>query len=193
MFAVSVLIHILYWLALATWFGSAVFVVVAAPIVFRTIRDQDPTLPMVLSVNLEGQHSDLLAGSIVSNLLSALTRLAYLCAAVLAVTLLGEWVLVARGNLPWGLPLVRTALFLAALGLVLYDARVVRPKVEEARRTYVDNADEPDVANPAKDRFDHFGREALMVLQFLLFVLLGLVLFSGIGLAQRTSLFIGIN
>ena len=193
MFALSVLIHILYWLALATWFGSAVFVVVAAPIIFRTVRDEDPTLPMVLSVNLEGRHSDLLAGGIVSNLLSALTRLAYLCAAVLALTLLAEWVMVVREGLNWPLPLVRTTLFLAALGLAVYDGRVVRPKVEEARRTYVDNADEPDIANPAKDRFDHFGREAVMVLQFLLFVLLGLVLFSGIGLAQGGGVLIGIN
>ena len=191
--ALSVLIHILYWLALATWFGSAVFVVVAAPIVFRSVRDQDPTLPMVLSVNLEGQHSDLLAGGIVSNLLAALTRLEYLCAGGMALAFVGEWLLVSRGGYNWALPLVRTALYLAALGLVLYDGRVVRPKLEEARQTYIDNADEPDVANPAKDRFDHFGREAVMVLQFLLFVLLGLVLFSGIGLAQRGSIVLGLN
>ena len=193
MTALSVLIHILYWLGLATWFGSAVFVVVAAPIVFRTVREGDPTLPTVLSVNLEGQHSDLLAGGIVSNLLSALTRLAYACAAIMALGLAVEWVLVANGGVNWTLPLLRTALFIAAVGLAVYDGRVVRPKVEQARQDYVDNADDPDLANPAKDRFDHFGREAVLVLQLLLFVLLGLVLFSGIGLAQRGAQIITFN
>ena len=193
MLSLSVLIHIIYWLSLATWFGATVFVVVAAPIIFRTIRETDPTLPMVLSVNLEGQHSDLLAGGIVSNLLAALTRLAYLCAGGMALAFVGEWVLVARGGYNWALPLVRTALYLAAIGLLLYDGRLVRPKVEEARRTYVDHADEPEVANPAKDRFDQFGREAVMVLQFLLFVLVGLVLFSGIGVATRSSMMFNVN
>ena len=43
----------MYWVALATWFGSAAFVAVAAPIIFRVIRESDPTLPGVLSVNLD--------------------------------------------------------------------------------------------------------------------------------------------
>jgi hypothetical protein len=178
------LVSILYWLSLSTWFGAAVFVAVAAPSIIRTVRENDPLLPTVLSVNLEGQHGTLLAGSIVNNLLSSLSRLAYLCAGGLLLALVGEWVLVAREGRDWVLPLVRSALFVAAVALVVYDGRVVRPKVLEARRTYIDNADEPDVANPARERFEHFGRESVTVLQYLIFVLLGLVLFSGIGLAR---------
>ena len=182
-----VIISILYWLSLATWFGSCVFVLVAAPSILRTVRENDPLLPTVLSVNLEGQHGTLLAGSIVNNLLASLTRVAYLCAAVLLIAFIGEWVLVVREGRDWVLPLVRSALYLAAVVLVAYDARIVRPKVEEARRTYIENADDPDIANPALDRFDQHGRESVWVLQGLIFVLLGLVLFSGVGLARGTA------
>ena len=183
----TALVAILYWLSLATWFGSAVFVAIAAPRIIRTVRESDPILPSVLSVNLEGQHGTLLAGGIVSNLLAALTRVAYLCAGGLLIALAVEWVLVARaaGGLDrLVLPLVRSALFVAAVALAVYDGRVVRPKVEEARRTYIDNADEPDVANPARERFEQFGRESVTVLQFQIFLLLGLVLFSGVGIAR---------
>ncbi len=179
-----VLISILYWLSLATWFGSAVFVAISAPIVFRTVRENDPLLPTVLSVNLEGQHGTLLAGSIVNNLLGALSRLAYFCAGGLLLAFIGEWVIVLREGRDWILPMLRSALYLSAVALAVYDARFVRPKVDEARRTYIENADEPDVANAARDRFEQHGRESVTVLQLLIFVLLGLVLFSGIGLAR---------
>ena len=56
------LVQIVYWLALATWFGGVLFVAIAAPAVFRTVRENNPVLPHVLSVNLEGQHGTLLAG-----------------------------------------------------------------------------------------------------------------------------------
>lgn len=178
------LISILYWLSLATWFGSAVFLAVAAPTILRTVREHDPLLPTVLSVNLERQHGTLLAGDIIRTLLISLTRLAYLCAAGLLIALIGEWVVVGRGGRDWVLPLVRSSLFIAAAVLMIYDARFVRPRIEEARRTFVDHADEPDVANPALDRFDRYGRESVTVLQLLIFVLLGLVVFSAIGLAR---------
>lgn len=181
------LLAILHWLCLATWFGSAVFLALAAPMIFRTVRENDPLLPMVLSVNLEGQHGTLLAGSIVRNLLVSLTRISYLCAGGLLVALVTEWIIVARESRDWVLPLVRSALYLAAVVLVVYDARYVRPRLEEARQTYIDNADTPEVANPARDLFEQHGRESVTILQLLIFVLLGLVLFSGIGLARGMS------
>ena len=182
--ALAALVHIFYWLSLAMWFGGSVFVAVAAPVIFRVVREGDPTLPTVLSVNLEGQHATLLAGSIVSDLLRALSRLALICAAVLAGTIILEWIIVIlnRGDLI--LPLIRTGLFVAAVGLVVYDARSLRPRVEASRREYIDNADDPDIANPAKDKFDHLHRESVTVLQYLIFLLLGLVLFSAIGIAR---------
>src|SRR3954454_21167129 len=58
------IVQIVYWLALATWFGGVLFVAISAPVILRTVRENNPILPHVLSVNLEGQHATLLAGSI---------------------------------------------------------------------------------------------------------------------------------
>jgi hypothetical protein len=76
-------VQIVYWLALSTWFGGVLFVALAAPVIFNTVRESNPILPTVLSVNLENQHSTLLAGSIVGNLIERLTRIEYACAAAL--------------------------------------------------------------------------------------------------------------
>jgi hypothetical protein len=80
----------MYWLALATWFGGVLFIAVAAPIIFRTVRDHGPVLPSVLSVNLEGQHGTLLAGTIVGNLLSRLAQVGLACAGILLLALIAH-------------------------------------------------------------------------------------------------------
>ena len=180
-------IQIFYWLSLATWFGGILFIMIAAPIIFRVIRESDPTLPMVLSVNLEGQHGTLLAGSIVADLLSAMVRIQLLCAGVLALTLISQWVMLFQVQL--GLLVVRTALYLIAIVLLIYDWRMVSPKIFKHRQEYIDHADEPELANPAKDEFDRYHRESVSILMFQLAVLLGLVLFSaGISTARSYTL-----
>src|SRR6187401_13478 len=103
------LIQILYWLALATWFGGVLFVAVAAPIIFRTVRESNPVLPTVLSVNLENQHGTLLAGSIVGNLLGTLVRVELLCAAVLGVAIVAQWFFVDKSVPNVVAPVVRSA------------------------------------------------------------------------------------
>src|ERR1700759_3634921 len=108
------LIQFLYWLPLATWFGGVLFVTVAAPIIFRTVRESDPTLPMVLSVNLEGQHATLLAGSIVANLLAMLIRVELACAAALLAALIGQW-FALRSSHQILLSVVRSAIYLGAV------------------------------------------------------------------------------
>ena len=173
------LIQILYWLALATWFGGVLFVAVAAPIIFRTVRESNPVLPTVLSVNLEGQHGTLLSGSIVGNLLGTLVRVELLCAAVLGLAIAAQWFFIDRTVPNVVAPLVRSALYLAALVLVLYDWRVVWPKVWNFRQEYIDHADEPEVANPAKDQFDRYHGESVRILSIRLAILLAIVLFSG--------------
>src|SRR5687768_7386799 len=93
-----------YWLALSTWRRGAFFVAVMAPVVFRTVREANPILPTVLSVNLENQHGSLLAGSIVGNMLQLLSMIQMACAAVILVTLVGQWFVMETGG-------IRTALF----------------------------------------------------------------------------------
>src|ERR1700744_4539924 len=88
------IVQIVYWLALATWFGGVLFVAVAAPVVFRTVREANPILPTVLSVNLENQHGTLLAGTIVGNLLSMLTKVQIGCAAAMALAIVAQFFLI---------------------------------------------------------------------------------------------------
>jgi hypothetical protein len=176
------LIQTLYWLALSTWFGGAMFIAVAAPIIFRTIADHDPTLPKVLSVNLDGQHSTLLAGSIVASLLRVLTWIQLGCAAALLLALLGQWILLVHVGASMLIPLLRTALYLAAAVLLIYHWQFVWPRINRYRQEYLDNADTPDIANPAKDQFDRYHRESVNVLMLQLCLLLGMILFSTTGI-----------
>src|SRR5436309_10387040 len=133
------IVQIIYWLALSTWFGGVLFIAVAAPIIFRTVRENDPLLPTVLSVNLEGQHGTLLAGSIVSNLLSTLSRVELGCVAALLLTIIVQWVKHWQ-DLPTSI--LRSAMFVAAVVLAVYDWRFVSPRIERSRKQYIEHADE---------------------------------------------------
>ncbi|HXE52851.1 MAG TPA: DUF4149 domain-containing protein [Tepidisphaeraceae bacterium] len=168
-------VQIVYWLALSTWFGGVLFVAVAAPIIFRTVRESNPLLPTVLSVNLEGQHSTLLAGSIVANLLSVLTRVQLGCAAALLITIAVQ---LGEGWQDWPAAIVRAAMFVAAVVVTVYEWWVLWPRIEKFRNEYIDHADEPEVANPARDEFDRYHRESVYLLNVTLGLLLGLIVFS---------------
>jgi hypothetical protein len=168
-------VQIFYWLALATWFGGVLFVAIAAPIIFRTVRDADPLLPSVLSVNLEGQHSTLLAGTIMANLLKMLTRVELICAAVVLVTMAVQ---LGKHWQDWSAAIPRAVMFAIAVMLVIYDWRFVWPQIDQQRQRYIDHADEPDVANPARELFDKFQRESELLLKIVLAALLGVMAFS---------------
>ena len=180
------IVLILWWIALSTWFGGVLFVAVAAPIIFRTVRESDPVLPTVLSVNLEGQHGTLLAGSIVANLVSILVKVELACAAVMAVALIALW---ATTPGRWLEHLIRTALFIGAVVLAFYYRYRVEPQIVRYRQQYIDNADQPEVANPAREQFDRYHRESVTVLMITLALLLGLILFSA-GLAPTQTIFV---
>ena len=173
------LVQILYWLALATWFGGVLFIAIAAPIIFRTVRDANPVLPHVLSVNLEGQHGTLLAGSVVGNLLVRLGPVQVICAAALLLATAGHFFLANVDGTNRTAAVIRTALIVAAAALAAFDAWVVWPQIWRHREQFIEHADEPDVANPALDQFDRGQRRSLLLIMSILFLLLGLILFSG--------------
>jgi hypothetical protein len=174
------LVQTVYWLALSTWFGGAMFIGVAWQVINRTVRQYNPVLPHVLSVNLEGQHSTLLGGAIVGNLISMLTTIGVICAGVLAVTIGSQWCLIDLSD-TWNKisAFARSGLFLAATGIVIYNWRVLWPKVIEMRQTFIENADDPEKANPASERLDRLQRDSEVLLMLLVFLLLGMILLSG--------------
>ena len=169
------LVQIIYWMALATWFGGVLFLAISAPIIFRTVGESNPVLPHVLSVNLEGQHSTLLAGTIVGNLIHRLMRVELACAAALAVTIAVQW---AKNWQEHPAAMVRTGLFVTAVLLAAYDALVIWPQISKHRRQYIDHADEPEIANPAREQFDRYHRRSVLLLMILLTLLLGMIVFS---------------
>ncbi|MGH7214757.1 MAG: hypothetical protein ACREIT_08335 [Tepidisphaeraceae bacterium] len=183
-------VQILYWLALSTWFGGVLFVAVAAPIIFRVIREANPILPHVLRTNLEGQHGTLLAGSIVGEILQTLTRVGLACAAGLLLALVLQVALLDlsnRSNLVF--LILRGAFFIGAVVFTVYDWRVVWPRTIKHRQEYIDHADEPDVANPAREQFDRYHRESVTLLSIRLFLLLGMILFGGTFSSTQTVSF----
>jgi hypothetical protein len=168
-------VQIIYWLALSTWFGGVLFIAIAWPIIFRTVRENDPVLPTVLSVNLEGQHGSLLAGTIVANLITMLTRVQLICAGAVLITIAVQ--LAFRLQEPVA-AIPRVILFIAAVALLIYDWRFIAPRIEEQRQLYLDHADEPDVANAARQKFDQYHRQSVLLLMILLALLLGMIVFS---------------
>src|SRR5690349_14716502 len=122
-------VQILYWLALATWFGGVMFIAVAAPVIFRVVRRNNPVLPNVLSANLEGQHSTLLAGSIVGALLARLAQIQLICGTVMLVALIGQLQLADMTGDNLKAAILRVFLYAAAILVVLYDWRVRWPQI----------------------------------------------------------------
>lgn len=171
-------VQIVYWLALSTWFGGVLFIALAAPAIFRTVLDSNPILPTVLSVNLEKQHATLLANSIVSSLMERLIRVELACAAALFVAIVSQWIKLPMTNSQLIPLIVRSALYVVAGVLVIYNWRVLWPRVNRNRENYIAHADEPDVANAARDEFERNHRETVTVLSIQLAALLGMVLFS---------------
>jgi hypothetical protein len=171
-------VQIVYWLALSTWFGGVLFIALSAPAIFHTIREANPILPTVLSVNLENQHGTLLANSIVSSLMERLIRVELVCAAALGLALIAQWALLPKSGAQLAPMIIRTSLFVAAVVMVFYNWRVLWPRVKRHRENYVAHADDPEVANAARDEFERCHRETVTVLSILLALLLGIVLFS---------------
>jgi hypothetical protein len=174
------LVQTVYWLALSVWFGGLLFFFIIWPIIYRTINEYNPTLPMVLSVNLEKQHSSLLAGDVVANILRLFSNVQLACGAALLITLIAQWGVM---DLEWQNrihAIIRSVLFFAAAGVVLYDRYFVWPRLMQHRQTYLDHADEPEIANPAKEQFDALQDESLRLIMIQLGALSLMIIFSSV-------------
>ena len=169
----------LYWLGLSSWFGAVVFIAIAAPVIFKVVRENDPTLPGVLSVNLDAQHSTLLAGTIVARIMGVLSRVALGGAIAVLIGIIGQAVITRPSGQALTQLFIRAAVFVGAVAVLIYDWRSVSPRLFAARQEYIDQADNPDVANAAQDRFEKLSAESINALFFQTLLLLGLILFSG--------------
>ncbi len=173
------IVQSVYWLALATWFGGMLFSALAAPIILASVREARPILPEVLSPNLDNQHGSLLAGAIMGNLLTLLSRIHTVCASVLFICLTAQFFVSSVGNPQrMAAAVVRCSLYFAVVVMTIYDRRFLWPRIWQSRQEYIDHADEPDIANPANDRFAHFQRESATMMALIVGGLMGIILFS---------------
>lgn len=172
------LVQILYWIALATAFGGVLFIALAAPVIFRTTREAAPTLPAVQSVNLQGQHGTLLAGTIMSNLLLMLGRVQIICAVALLVCMIAQFFVINLDGGNQTAMLIRVTMFGLAVAAGAYDRLAIWPRLQHCRQQYIVHADEPELANQARAKFDHNHQKSVNLLGLVLFLLLGMILFS---------------
>jgi hypothetical protein len=114
----------------------------------------------------------------VGNILDRLARVELICGGVLLLMLIAQPFLIDLRGQNLTAAILRSVMFLAAVALVVYDWRVVWPKIQRHRAEYIEHADEPELANPAKDQFDRYHRQSVTVMMFVLFLLLGMILFS---------------
>jgi hypothetical protein len=126
-------VQLFYWLSLSTWFGSVLFIMLAAPIIFRTVRENNPILSHVLSVNLDGQHSTLLAGTIVFNLIARLLQVELICGVALLLTFIAQTFVIDLHSDNGLAAIIRGGLFVLAMGAVLVDWKFVWPKIQRTR------------------------------------------------------------
>ena len=173
------LVQMVYWLLLSGWFGLVLFVAMATPVIFRTVQEADPTLPTVLSVNLDSQHAALLGMTIVGNVLARLAYVQVVCAAGLLVAIIGQWATADRSGAHLIMAVVRSALYVAASGLLVYGWRVVWPRAARERQEYVDHADEPERAEAVRAKLAKTQRESDIVQLGIATLLSALILFSG--------------
>lgn len=167
-----------YWLALAGWFACVLSSAIIPPVVFRVIQEADPTLPRVLSVNLDNQHSTLLAGDVVRGILSVFFGLQIVCCATFLPALITKWFLIDLSGQRIVFPIMISALYLFATAFMIYGRWVVWPKVLKHRTNYLEQADNPDIANAELDLFDRYSGQLYSVVRNLLFATIGMLIFS---------------
>lgn len=175
----------LYWVALASWFGGALFGAIAAEVVFRVVRHADPTLPKILSVNIDGDHAALLSTEVITEIARVFGRIGAVAALVCLASLAYEAFAGPGASGGWIRLGVRGVLVIVAGFATVYLWRLVLPKLDSHRASYIEFADDPEKAGIHRDAFNRLMRELLNVIVMILVLLLGLIIFSaGAGAVQ---------
>ncbi len=172
------LVQSVYWLVLATWFGSLVFIAVAWPIIVQVVREEDPTLPRVLSVNVDHDHASLLAGTIVGAIIRQIGLAQLCCAGALLLMLVLQWFVMNDNWHNRVAGIARCSFFVGAAVMLAYDRRVVWPKAWKAREQFIENADDPEKANIYREQFIQLQRESVRLIFFQLVLLSLVIVFS---------------
>jgi hypothetical protein len=110
--------------------------------------------------------------------MEVLFRIELACGGALLLALVAQWIVLRPIGPALVTPLVRSALYVGAVGLLIYHWRVLWPAMWKKRQEYIDHADEPDIANAALEELDRRQGESASVLFLLVTLLLGIIVFS---------------
>jgi hypothetical protein len=173
-----VLVAILYWFALAAWFGAALLAAAALPAIERATR----------AVAGEGfLEGELAAGRVSVALLAMLWQIELACVVVLLVAQAAEWVAVLTGRTDALLPAVRTALLVAAGIAAATTGRVLRPRLARQLDEVAEDAADDDEESAAAAAYDRTRRDVANALTADVLLLAGVVLFAALGIASTTA------
>jgi hypothetical protein len=166
------LVQVIYWLSLSTWFGGVLFIALSIPLIVKTFKEADGAR------SLDEDQRILLAGTLVENLFASLIRIELICAGVLFLVVLAQWFLVDLAGANLFISVLRSALYLAAAIIAVYDWRVIEPRSRKYRAELIASVDNPEALEPAREKFQKHHQESYTLLAAQGFLLLGMIIFS---------------
>lgn len=171
-------VQILYWLVLSAWFGSLVFLVLAAPIVFRTVRKLEVRSGLYSDPSLQDEQTTIVAGDIVGAVLARLAQLQMVCAIALLPLMIAQLLLINLAGSNLVAAALRISLLLITIVLLHYEWRAHYPRTWRLRQEFLNNTDDPDAANTAREAFEKEHRRSEQMFLVTICLLIGLVMLS---------------
>ncbi len=171
-------VQILYWLDLSIWLGSTVFLAVAAPVIFRVVRRLEVRSGVYSDPGLRDEQTAVVAGEIVGTLLARLGQIQMVCVIAMLPLMLAQLFLVNLEGSNFMAAMLRLALWAGALAVLFYEWRWHYPRTWEQRKRFLEEAGDPDRANPARAEFEREHRRSEQLFMAMICIVIGLVMLS---------------
>jgi len=171
-------VQIFYWLVLSVWLGGLVFLAIAAPVIFRTIRRLDVRSGRHSDPSLDEEHTSIVAGEIVGMLLARLAQMQAICAGLLLVLMIAQVLLIDLTGPNLTAMMVRVAIWAALVAVLLYEWRIHYPRTWRLRERFLEETADPEAANAAREAFDREHRRSEQLFMLIIFLLIGMVMLS---------------
>jgi uncharacterized membrane protein YhaH (DUF805 family) len=183
-----------YWLALGTWFGAIVMLIIAAAITFKTTREYQVTIGKapLSAPAIAAKAPDIMAGAIVGRIIRVLAAVQALCA-VTALAAAAAQCTIFRRQI-WRQPVkccgiiggtsnvIRLLLLLAAVACFTIDVAVIAPRLQDTRPRLHDPSLPVDQREEARKEFDADHKRSEWLAGSTALLLLGTIMVSACAL-----------
>jgi hypothetical protein len=171
-------VQIFYWLVLAIWLGGIVFLAIAAPVIFRTVRRLDVRSGKYTDPNLIDEQTAVVAGEVVGMLLARLGQVQMVCATALLPLMIAQLVVADMSGTNFMAAILRFVLWAVAVGLLLYEWRSHYPRTWELRRRFLADAGDPEKADGSRAAFEREHRRSEQLFLAMICIVIGMVMLS---------------